>query len=94
MFKFFIFSLSVFIFASHAMAFDNDQSIEQKLAALKMEKKQAEVMLKKMVKSGRMTEEEAGHIKREIASVKEEDTKAIRVEALEKLKFTNSFATK
>ena len=99
MFKLTIFfSLSMMLFSMGANALENanqdESTIEQKLSALRLEKRQAEVMMKKMLTRGRINEEEATHIKREIASAKEEDVKNIRVQALEKLKSTNSFATK
>lgn len=82
------------LFSSVLMANEEDHSIEQKLAALKFERMQAEVMIKRMVHSGRMNEAEAGEAKRAIASVKEEDIEVIRAEALETLKSAKSLATK
>lgn len=94
-----IFSLSAMLFSSAIKANDialesNEKTIEQKLAALNFEKRQAEVMVSRMLHSGRMNQEEASRAKREIASVKEEDVKTIRVEALETLKSTKSYANK
>jgi hypothetical protein len=82
------------LFSSVLMASEEDHSIEQKLAALKFERMQAEVMIKRMVHSGRMNEGEATKAKRAIASVKEEDLAVIRTEALETLKSSQSLATK
>lgn len=89
----FFFACSV-AFSSAAMASENDQSIEQKLNALKLEKMQVEAMIGRMVKSGRMNNSEANFARREIASVKEGDKEIIRQEALEKLNTFKSFATK
>lgn len=83
-----------FLISSFVMASENEVSIEQKLNALKLEKMQAEAMIGVMVKSGRMNHQEANYARREIASVKEEDIKIIRKEAVEKLNTLNSFATK
>lgn len=83
------------LFSSTALLADDGQpSIEQKLANLKLERMQAEVMIKTMVRSGRMDEREARHAGRAIASVKEEDVQVIREEALETLKTSKTFATK
>ncbi|MEA9358072.1 hypothetical protein SHI21_17700 [Bacteriovorax sp. PP10] len=82
------------LFSSALFANEEDHSIEQKLAALKLERMQAEVMIKRMVHSGRMNEVEAVKAKRAIASVKEEDLAVIRTEALETLKSSQSLATK
>lgn len=93
MFKFSALLISV-LFSSALWASEEDLSIEQKLAALKFERMQAEVMIKRMVHSGRMNESEASQAKRAVASVKENDVELIREEALETLKSANTFATK
>lgn len=80
--------------SSMALALDDHHSIEQKMAALKLERMQAEVMIKTMVKSGRLNKDEAVHAGRTIASVKEKDVEVIRAEALESLKSSKSLATK
>lgn len=82
------------LFSSAILASEEDHSIEQKLAVLKFERMQAEVMAKRMVHSGRMKEEEASQVKRAIASVREEDIEVIRKEALETLTSAKSLATK
>jgi hypothetical protein len=71
-----------------------EETLEHKLATVKFEKLQAEIMIKKMKARGRLDEEEATIAKRAIASVKEEDVQQIRVEALDTLKSANTFATK
>jgi len=82
------------LFSQVLMANDEDRSIEQKMSALRLERMQAEMMIKTMVRSGRMSENEATHANRSIASVKEEDIEVIRAEALETLKSAKSLATK
>lgn len=76
------------------MGSESDLSIEQKLHALKLEKMQAEAMIVRMLKSGRMNNNEADHVRREVASVKEDDKEIIRQEAREKLNTFKSVATK
>lgn len=80
--------------SSTVMGSESDLSIEQKLHALKLEKMQAEAMIVRMLKSGRMNNNEADHARREIASVKEDDKEIIRQEAREKLNTFKSVATK
>lgn len=75
-------------------AFESDKSIEQKLASLKLERIQAEFMIKSMKRSGRLSHKEVAYATRSIASIKEEDVKAIRNEAIETLNSANSLATK
>ena len=83
-------SLSLFMFSTHA---EDEKTIEQEMAALKMEKAQAEAMVRKMIISGRLGQEEATHVRREIASVKEEDVKVIRAKALDKLNSAGSLTS-
>ena len=59
-----------------------------------LEKMQAESMIEKMEKRGRMNSDEAGRAKREIASVKEDDKEIIKTQAFERLNSKKSFATK
>ncbi len=80
--------------SSTVMGSESDLSIEQKLHALKLEKMQAEAMIVRMLKSGRMNNNEADHVRREVASVKEDDKEIIRQEAREKLNTFKSVATK
>lgn len=81
-------------FSTSVMSAESDHSIEQKLNALKLEKMQAEAMIVRMVKSGRMNNHEADHARREVASVKEDDKEIIRQEAREKLNTFKSIAVK
>lgn len=95
MFKFrCLFLASVLLSASALFANEEEMTIEQKLASLKLERMQAEVMIKTMAHSGRLNEKEAVHATRSIASVKEEDVEIIRAEAMESLKTSKSLATK
>lgn len=70
------------------------ETLEQKLANLKLEERQAQVMIEKLQRRGRMDQDEATRARREIASVKEEDVEQIRHDALEDLKNTKSFVNK
>jgi polyhydroxyalkanoate synthesis regulator phasin len=67
-------------------------TIDQKLSSLRLEKMQAENIVASMVKRGHLNNDDALRIKREIASVKEEDITTIKSEALENIKTNNSFA--
>ena len=80
--------------SSTVMGSESYLSVEQKLHALKLEKMQVEAMIVRMLKSGRMNNNEADHARREIASVKEDDKEIIRQEAREKLNTFKSVATK
>lgn len=80
--------------SSVLLANDEERTIEQKLASLKLERMQAMVMIKTMARSGRLNEKEVVQATRSIASAKEEDVEAIRAEAVETLKSVNTFATK
>ena len=93
MFKYSAFILAVFS-SSVLMASEEDKTLEQKLAALKLERVQAEIIIKTMVRSGRLNDKEAGHAARAIASAKEEDVEVIRTELMETLNSANSLATK
>ena len=75
------------------MAYE-EKSIDQKLNSLKLEKMQAESMVATMLRKGHMNDEEATRIKREIASVKDQDSEVIKSEALDNFKSQNSFANK
>ena len=81
--------------SSAVFAKDEDRTLEQRLSDLRLERAQAEVMINRMLKSGRMAPEEALEAKRSIASIQEEDANNIRNAALEKMKSsTNSLANK
>ncbi len=55
------------------------------LSQVKLEKKQIELMVERMEKSGRLNQDEARKVKREIASVKEEDIEIVKKEVIKKL---------
>lgn len=71
-----------------------DKTIDQMLNALKMEKIQAEIIADTMARRGKLSVEEVSRVKRDIASVKEEDSNDIKADAIERLSSKNSFATK
>ena len=73
---------------------EEEKTIEQKLAALKLERLQAESIIKKMKLIGRFNEKEVTYATRSIASIKEAGLKKIRTESLENLGSTNSMANK
>ncbi len=82
------------IMSSSILFAKEERTIEQKLTSLKLERLQAEVMIKKMGRSGRLNEKEVAYASRSIASIKEEDVKNIRAEVLESIDSANSLATK
>lgn len=90
----FLISAVVLAISVGVRAGEFEETLDHKLATVKFEKLQAELMVKKMKARGRLDEEEATIAKRAIASVKEEDVQQIRVEALDNLKSANSVATK
>lgn len=69
-------------------------NVEKMIASMKFEKMQAEVMINRLAKSGRLSDEEASRAKREIASVQEESREELRAGALENINTANSFANK
>ena len=95
MFKIF-FLLIITAIMSSAIVFANDEeeTIEQKLASLKLERIQAEIMIKKMRKIGRLSEKEMNQATRSIASIKEDSINDIRASSLKKIINVNSLATK
>lgn len=82
------------LLSGSVLAFDEHKSLDQKLATVKFEELQAQIMIKKLKSRGRLDEEEANMAKRAIASVKEEAVEQIRVESLDDLKSSKSLATK
>ena len=91
-----IFLICVTAMISSTILFANEEekTIEQKLASLKLERIQAEGIIKKMKLIGRFNEKEVAYATRSIASIKEEDLKNIRTESLENLSRSNSMANK
>lgn len=94
MFKFCYFVMIISILSSSMLLANDEKSIEQKLLSLKLERLQAELMIKTMSRSGRMNKKEVAYATRSIASIKEKDVKNIRAEALETLGTATSLATK
>ncbi|MBC7712725.1 MAG: hypothetical protein H7177_05275 [Rhizobacter sp.] len=86
--------ITTLCFSSTLLADSGEKTIDQKLGSLKLEKMQAEAMVATMVRRGHINDGEAARIKREIASVKEQDVEVIKAEALENFDSKNSFATK
>ncbi len=89
-----LFLATAMLSSSMLFATEDEKTIEQKLASLRLERMQAIVMIKTMERSGRLNEKEVVHATRSIASAKEEDVQLIRAEAVETLKSANSLATK
>jgi len=56
------------------------------LSRVKLEKKQIEVMVGQLEKSGRLNQEQASKVKRELASVKDEDIEEVKNIAISKFK--------
>lgn len=83
-----------FVLVSSTQAFADTKSIEQMLSSMKFEKRQAEMMINRLVKSGRLNHDEALRAKREIASVQEESLSEMKSEALENINSAKSLATK
>ncbi len=77
-------SLTFLLFSSLSGAVYSEETVEvkdmgQMLAQITMEKKQMEIIVDKLVSSGRLSTEYAKKAKREIASVKDEDVKDIKM---------------
>ena len=89
-----IFLIWTMLSSSMLLAHDEERTIEQKLASLKLERIQSESIIKRMKLIGRMSDKEVAHAKRSIASVREEGVKIIRDESLENLGTVNSMAIK
>ena len=62
------------------------KNMEQMLSAVRLEKKQVELMLDKMVTSGRISADDGVKVKRELASVKDEDLEQIKKQAIAEVK--------
>jgi hypothetical protein len=72
----------------------NKNDVEEKLFLLKLEKIQAEAILKNLGDSGRMNKPEINKVKREIASIQEEGIKEIKESSSKALLLKDTFATK
>ncbi|MBC7538192.1 MAG: hypothetical protein H7281_05185 [Bacteriovorax sp.] len=62
------------------------KNMEQMMGSIRLEKKQVESMLDKMVVSGRITAEEGSKAKREIASLKDNDLENLKTRAIAEVK--------
>ena len=74
--------LIVFLTEAMPLAFAEEvievRNMGQMLTQIKLEKKQMESMVDKLVDSGRISPENAVKVRREIASVKEEDAEQVK----------------
>lgn len=61
-------------------------NMEQMMGAIRLEKKQVESMLDKMVVSGRISAEEGGQAKRALASMKDNDLENLKTQAIAEVK--------
>ena len=81
-----IFFLIMTIFTSGAKAVDTEEgdykNMEQMMGAIRLEKKQVESMVDKMVVSGRISPDEGDKAKREIASMKDSDLENLKTQAI------------
>jgi polyhydroxyalkanoate synthesis regulator phasin len=62
------------------------KNMEQMMGSIRLEKKQVESMLDKMVISGRISAEEGSKAKREIASMKDNDLENLKTRAIAEVK--------
>lgn len=62
------------------------KTMEQMMGAIRLEKKQVESMIDKMVTSGRISQKEASLAKRELASMKENDLENLKASAIAQIK--------
>ena len=85
-----LFCLSLISSISIATASDQlDQeykSMEDMVGAIRLEKKQVESMLDKMIVSGRISADEGSKAKREIASMKDDDLDNLKKRAIAEVK--------
>ncbi len=89
-----IFLICTIFSSTLLLANDVQETIDQKLASLKLERLQAESIIKRMKLIGRFNDKDVAQANRSIASIKEESIKNIREESLEKLGPSNSVANK
>ncbi len=79
--------ISLFSFAKASDQLgDEYKNMEQMMGSIRLEKKQVENMLDKMVVSGRITFEEGQKAKREIASMKDIDLDNLKTRAIAEVK--------
>lgn len=65
---------------SHSAEGVEVRDMSEMLAQINMEKKQMEIIVDKLVETGRITQENGVRAKREIASIKAEDTENLKME--------------
>ena len=73
--------------------FGDEVDLETKLNALKLERLQAEVMIKNMESSGRLSSEQAHEARREISNAHYENIEKLKTEALEKIQNKRSVSS-
>lgn len=62
------------------------KNMEQMMGSIKLEKKQVESMIEKLVVSGRITREEGVEASRALASMKENDLETLKTKAIAEVK--------
>lgn len=85
-----VFCASLLIACSSAFATDQldaeYKNMEQMMGAIRLEKKQVESMVDKMVASGRINAEDAAKAKRELASMNDNDLENLKNKAIAEVK--------
>jgi hypothetical protein len=67
------------------------KTMEQMKGEIRLEKKQVELMIDKMVTSGRFSTDEGAKAKRELASMKESDLESLKTAAISQVKSKKLF---
>lgn len=82
------FILTIFVSLNLSVLADDLEykNMEQMMGSIRLEKKQVEIMLDKMILSGRISEEEGVKAKRELASLKEDDLENLKNKAISEVK--------
>jgi len=85
-----VFCVSLMIASSATFATDQldaeYKNMEQMMGAIRLEKKQVESMVDKMVASGRINAEDAAKAKRELASMNDNDLENLKNKAIAEVK--------
>ncbi len=85
-----VFCASLLIVSSSTFATDQldaeYKNMEQMMGAIRLEKKQVESMVDKMVASGRINAEDAAKAKRELASMNDNDLENLKNKAIAEVK--------
>lgn len=82
----FLFSLVIFLCSSVLAEEMEYKNMEQMMGSIRLEKKQVESMLEKMVVTGRISPEEGQKARRALASIKEDDLENIKTQAMAEVK--------